>query len=214
MRFEDIQWPDDLILPWMATCDELPDEIPGQLPAEDEEPDDDLIRRYGAPVYYSETPTGGIYVSKINEPYWAALYASEHIMLYEPDERNFYQYEHETGLYSIISPDVIKQVISHRMLLISRTKPVLDGLEKLRTDRNLNAVIAQLRGIAEHRHAFTDRPRAVHLANCMLRFEDGSCIQEGFSPKFRSRNRSPIAFDPAAKCPRFPPRTGGARRSS
>jgi putative DNA primase/helicase len=203
MRFEDIQWPDNLILPWMNTCDELSGEVTDQFPAEDEEPDDELIRRYGAPVYYSETPTGGIYVSKINEPYWAALYASEHIMLYEPDERTFYQYEHETGLYSIISPDVIKQVISHRMLLVSRTKPILDGLEKLRSDRNLNAVIAQLRGIAEHRGAFTDRPRAVHLANCMLRFEDGSCIEEGFSPQFRSRNRSPIAFDPAAKCPRF-----------
>jgi len=203
IHFEDIQWPEDLILTWMNTCDEIPGEVPDQFPSEDEEPDDDLIRRYGAPVYYSETPTGGLYVSKINEPYWAALYASEQIMLYEPDERNFYQYEHETGLYSIISPDVIKQVISHRMLLISRTNPILDGLEKLRTDRNLNAVMAQLRGIAEHRGAFTDRPRAVHLANCMLRFEGGSCIQEGFSPKFRSRNRSPIAFDPNVKCPRF-----------
>ena len=112
------------------------------------EPDDELITQYGSPVYYSETPTGGVYVSKIIEPYLAALYAAEHIMLYEPDERAFYQYEHETGLYSVISPDVIKQVVSHRMLLMSRQEAVLEGLEKLRTDKNLNAVMAQLRGIA------------------------------------------------------------------
>ena len=198
LPFEAINWPDDLNPPRLATCDE-----PDELLAEDDEPDDDVIRRYGVPVYYSETPTGGLYVSRINEPYWAALYAAEHIMLYEPDERTFYQYDHETGLYSVISPDVIKQVVSHRMLLMSRTKDVLDGLEKLRTEKNLNAVIGQLRGIAEHRHAFTDRPRAVHLANCMLRIEGGICIRENFSPKFRSRNRSPIAFDPDAECPRF-----------
>ena len=195
MPFDAINWPDELRPPQMAAAGEPADD--------DTEPDDDLIRQYGAPVYYSETPTGGLYVSKINEAYWAALYAAEHIMLYEPDERIFYQYDHETGLYSIISPDTIKQVVSHRMLLMSRQDNLLEGLEKLRTDRNLNAVIAQLRGIAEHRHAFTDRPRAVHLANCMLRFEGGACIREDFSPKFRSRNRSPIAFDPAAKCPRF-----------
>ncbi len=197
MPFEAINWPDDLTPPRL--------EPPPECECSDDGlgPDDELIRQYGSPVYYSETPTGGVYVSKINEPYWAALYAAEHIMLYEPDERAFYQYEHETGLYSVISPDVIKQVVSHRMLLMSRQADLLEGLEKLRTDKNLNAVMAQLRGIAEHRHAFTDRPRAVHLANCMLRIEGGTCIREDFSPKFRSRNRSPIAFDPAAKCPRF-----------
>ena len=195
MPFEAINWPDDMNPPQMVAAGEPADD--------DTEPDDAIIRQYGTPVYYSETPTGGLYVSKINEAYWAALYAAEFIMLYEPDERAFYQYEQTTGLYSIISPDAIKQVVSHRMLLMSRQDDLLDGLEKLRTDRNLNAVMAQLRGIAEHRHAFTDRPRTVHLANCMLRIEGGTCIREDFSPKFRSRNRSPIAFDPAAKCPRF-----------
>ena len=68
VRFEDIHWPGDLELPWMAPPPEHCDD--------GLEPDDDLIRQYGSPVYYSETPSGGLYVSRINEPYWAALYAA------------------------------------------------------------------------------------------------------------------------------------------
>ncbi len=195
MAFEEIQWPDDLNLPWLAADDELP--------GTDDESDDPIILRYGVPVFFAKARDDKLFVKGVNEAYWAALYSAEHTMLYEPDERTFFQYSEETGIYSVISPDTIKQAISHRMLEMSRTSEELSPLENLRTDKNLNSVIAQLRGIAEHRHAFTDRPRAVHLANCMLRFEGSTCYREDFSPIFRSRNRSPIHFDPDAQCPRF-----------
>ena len=195
MPFEEIVWPDDINLPWLANEDELP--------GTDDESDDPIIRQYGVPVFYAKAKDGELFVKGINEAYWAALYAAEHTMLYEPDERTFFQYADETGIYSVITPDMIKQAISHRMLEMSRTSEALSPLENLRTDKILNAVVAQLRGIAEVRNAFTDRPRAVHLANCMLRFEGSTCYQETFSPVFRSRNRSPIHFDPVAQCPRF-----------
>lgn len=195
IKFEDIVWPDNLKLPWLAAD--------AELPARGDQSDDAIVKAYGEPVFYGKTQDGELFVKGINEAYWAGLYAAEHVVLYEPDERAFFQYAEHTGLYSIISPDVIKQVISRRMLDMSRKDKSLAPLEKLRSDRALNAVVSQLRGIVEHRRAFTDRPRGVHLANCTLRFEGATCIREDFSPQFRSRNRSPIAFDPAAKCPRF-----------
>ena len=195
VSFNDLVWPDDLELPWLATEDELP--------ATGDESDADIVERYGVPVFYTKSRDGELFVKGINEAYWAALFAAENIVLHEPDERTFFRYAEDSGLYSVISPDAIKQEVSHRMLGISRVDESLSPLENLRTDKNLNAIIAQLRGIAEHRHAFTDRPQAVHLANCMLRFEDDQCFREEFAPSFRSRNRSPIAFDPEATCPRF-----------
>lgn len=195
MRFEEIQWPDELILPWLSADDELP--------GQGDEADDSIIERYGSPVIYGKARNGEFFVKEINQSYWAGLYSAENIVLHEPDERMFYLYSGDTGLYSIISPDLIKQVVSHRMLEMSRKDEALSGLENLRNDGRLSAVVSQLRGIAEFRNAFSDRPRAVHLANCMLRLENGTVEPALFSPDFRSRNRSPVPFDAKAQCPRF-----------
>jgi phage/plasmid-associated DNA primase len=193
--FEEIVWPDDLSLPWLSGADELP--------GSGDESDDPIIQRYGVPVFYRKARDGELFVTGVNEAYWAALCATENTLLHEPDERMFFRYSEDRGLYSVISPDAIKQCVSYRMLEMSRQDDSLSPLEHLRTDKALNSVISQLRGVAEHRDAFTDRPRAVHLANCMLRFEGADCYREEFSPAFRSRNQSPIAFDPTAQCPRF-----------
>jgi hypothetical protein len=37
--------------------------------------------------------------AQLNERFWAALYAHENIILYEPDERQFFVYEPSSGLY-------------------------------------------------------------------------------------------------------------------
>jgi phage/plasmid-associated DNA primase len=190
IAFDEIVWPEDLVLPWME--------------ASNEEADKAVVERYGPPVFFARNADGGLYVDQINQPYWAGLYAAEHTMLHEPEERTFYLYDHDTGLYCVTSPDFIKQEISYRMLEVSRSKNILSGLVKMRSDGKLNAVVSQLRGVTELREAFADRPKVVHLANCMLRFDEGGQFEPvGFSPEFRSRNRSPIEFDPNAECPRF-----------
>lgn len=196
MRFEEIHWPEDLILPWLAADEELP--------GQGDESDDPIIRQYGVPVFFSKPDKEGTcYVKGINEAYWAGLYAAEHVVLYEPDEQTFFRYDIETGAYGVISPEAIKDAISYRMLEVSRQDESMRLLENQRTERNLNAIVSRLKGVVEHRHAFTDRPRAVHLANCMLKLEDGEFYPAAFSPDFRSRNRSPITYDPTATCPRF-----------
>lgn len=191
IRFADIRWPEGSTL-WNWDGDEPHDG--GRDP---------LADKYGDAVHFREDAEGGKHVTGINEVFWAGLYAAEHEILHEPDERLFYNYDEVTGLYRPQTPDVIRQEIGARLLEFSRTDPWLAPVATRRTDRTLTAIVQHLRGIVERRDAFTDRPRAVHLANAMLRFDGTTCYKEPFSPAFRSRNQSPIAFDPEARCDRF-----------
>lgn len=189
IAFADIVWPDGLVLPWQA-----------RPPAPDDAaPADDLVLKCGEPYYRNNNGT-----LSLNESYWAGLYAAEHVLLYEPDEKCFYQYNAVTGLYEELSADAIKQEISDRMLDASRAAQIPE-LERKRTATTLNNIVAHLRGMVEKRHAFSDRPTPfIHLANGILVFrEDQEADLVPFSPEFYSRNQSPIAFDETARCDRF-----------
>jgi phage/plasmid-associated DNA primase len=179
IHFADIVWPDSLKLPWEKSLSDI----------------------YGPPVFTESVRKGDV-VTDINEGYWAGLYDRENIVLHDPDERAFYRYDERTGLFSVETADRIKHDISARMLEASRTDNIPE-LVAFRRDSKLNAVVAQLRGIAEKPGAFENRPQAVHLANCVLRLTPDGLERHPFSPSFRSRNRSPIIYDLAAKCPRF-----------
>jgi phage/plasmid-associated DNA primase len=179
IHFADIVWPDSLKLPWEKSLSDI----------------------YGPPVFTESVRKGDV-VTDINEGYWAGLYDRENIMLHDPDERAFYKYDERTGLFGVETSDRIKTDISARMLEASRTDNIPE-LVTFRRDSKLNAVVAQLRGIAEKPGAFENRPQVVHLANCVLRLTPDGLERHPFSPSFRSRNRSPIIYDLAAKCPRF-----------
>jgi len=158
-----------------------------------------LISRYGEPYYLSKD--GG--VTALNQAFWASLHQAEHIQIYEPDERVFYRYDPKTGLYSVISEDVIKQEIASRILEVSRELG-LPSLERKRTNSSLNHIVAHLKGISEKKNVFKRLKTIVHLANGVIVFKDsGEADFCAFSPEFYSRNQCPIPFDPAAKCERF-----------
>jgi len=146
-------------------------------------------------VTRTETPRS------LNESFWAGLFATENILLWEPSERTFYRYNSQTGIYHEESVDAIKRRLSDRLLEASRQMNCF-WLEKQRTDARLNNVVAHLRGILEQRGAFSQRQRRIHLANGVFSFDNGGELLD-FSPVFVSRNRSPIAFDESAKCERF-----------
>jgi putative DNA primase/helicase len=178
--FSDIVWPKGWELPWLHKGDA------------------ELKRLYGEPFYLGEKGA----VTGINEAYWAGMHAAENEVLYEPDEKTFYAYSGENGLYEIESADAIRHKISGRMLEASRQANVFD-LEKRRTATTLNNVVAHLRGISEKRGAFAGVRQAIHLANGVIVFNGAEAELRPFSPEFRSRNRSPIVFDENAKCERF-----------
>ena len=85
-------------------------------------------------------------VTAINQSFWASLHQAEHIQLFEPDEREFYRYDPESGLYSVISEDTINQEINARMLDVSREQG-LPSLERKRNNSSQNHIVAQLKGI-------------------------------------------------------------------
>jgi phage/plasmid-associated DNA primase len=187
LPFDEIHWPNELVLPW--TRESLSSTGGKSL--------GDLRRLYGEPFYTDDD--GDPYL--LNESFWAGLFASQNIVLWEPSERAFYRYRAETGIYTEESADAIKRRISDRLLEASRQMNCF-WLETQRTDARLNSIVAHLRGILEKRDAFFQRKRKIHLENGLFSFENGGELLP-FSPRFVSRNRSPIAFNEKAKCDRF-----------
>ena len=170
----------------------------GEPPPATEDASALLVTKYGEPFYITDRGA----ISTINEAYWAGLHAAECVLLYEPDEKTFYQYNGTTGLFEVESPDAIRTKISGRLLVASRQANAFD-LQKKRSASTLNNVIAHLRGMVEQRGAFSEKRKLIHLANGVLVFTGSDFELVPFSPGFRSRNRSPIAFDEKAKCDRF-----------
>lgn len=192
MSFADIVWPENLEQPWLTE------------PEPEETSDEEIDQEFGGPFVWAKSRNDEYFIKGISEPYWAGLYAKEHTMLHEPDERRFYLYDRGKGVFDEESADRIKQGVSKRLLEVARCgHDDVRMLESMRSDRTLNSVVSQLRGISEERDAFTKRPSIVHLANGVLRLDESGFELLSFSPEFRSRNQSPIAFDPKATCPRF-----------
>jgi len=187
LAFDEIRWPDDLVLPWRSEA----------LATRNGQNLDELCCRYGEPYYTDDNDNP----RSLNESFWAGLFASENIILWEPNERAFYTYNADSGIYVEESADAIKRRLSDRLLEASR-QTNCPWLEKQRSDSQLNSIVAQLRGIVEQRGAFAQRERRIHLANGIFRLDNrGELIP--FSPAFISRNSCPIVFDEDAKCERF-----------
>ena len=180
MSFSEIVWPDG----W-----DLPGESLG---------DNELRQLYGEPFYTNEK---GV-LTGINEVYWAGLHAKENVLLFAKEEKSFYNYDPNTGLYTPESEDALRTKISSRMLEASRQANVFD-LQKRRSAKTVNNVITHLRGIVERPRSFAEPRRGIHLANGVIVFNGAEAELRPFSPEFLSRNRSPISFDESARCDRF-----------
>ena len=190
VAFDDIVWPADWDLPWVLADGHL---------TEGQQAVADLAKEYGQPFYTTKDGR----VTSINERYWAALYARENRVLYDPTEKSFYRYNDANGLWEIITPESIREVISGRILEISRESQQFT-LEIQITQAKLNGVVSALKGIVERVDAFKTKQRFIHVANGVIRFTDDGDVQfGGYSPEDYSRNRSPYAFEAEAECPRF-----------
>lgn len=77
-----------------------------------------LIQSFGQPGF----PNANGKLSRLNEPFWAQLLASEEIAVFEPDERQFYWHVPELGLFVPRSEDSIRK--TSRIVL---TEPLTSG---------------------------------------------------------------------------------------
>ena len=71
------------------------------------------------------------------------------------------------------------------------------------TNRLLESLVSQLRGLAGDKDVFNLGGRVIHFANGMLHVEPSEAELFPFSPNYYSRNVCPFAWDPNAQCPRF-----------
>jgi P4 family phage/plasmid primase-like protien len=185
VAFADIVWPLDWVLPWVLNA--------GQQALKN------LEQAYGRPFYTNKDGK----VTGINERFWAGLYSRENTVLFDPDDRCFYLYHGENGLWRPITAEAIRETISSRILEVSRESEAWT-LEIQITQTKLNAIVSALKGIVERRGVFRERKSFIHVGNGVIRFGNNNDVEFGaFSPEDFSRNQSPLHFDPQAECPRF-----------
>jgi P4 family phage/plasmid primase-like protien len=177
--FKDIKWPDWLTIPWRKTAFE------------------ELAELHGAPWF--ESKNGAM---TLNSPFFVAKYATEHRVLFEPDETRFYDYCAERGIWLVESEDQIRWKFCHDFKRVAdeARKP---QLETKRTNSFIQGLVNMLKGCVERRNAFKREAGLVHLQNGMLDLRGAEPKLCSFTPDYYSRNQIAYALDENAKCPRF-----------
>jgi len=158
-----------------------------------------VLEKAGRP--YSVTDKGNI--KELNQPYWARLHQLIHIELFDPDEKNFYRYNTENGLYEIITDHTIKNEIAEYVFEMAKAQKNPDISDK-RTNHFLDSTTQQLKIICEKKNAFKRDNKFIHFKNGVLHFKpDGKTDFTRFSPEYYAKNQRPFNYEPEAKCDRF-----------
>ncbi len=164
---------------------------------------DELVARYGQPVFIRTNQMGEITHLQVNQNYWAGLFGHENDVLFEPDEQEFYQYESINGLWIPVTDASITMQISQRLLKASR-HPEYGLIEELRTERLLSSICKLAKGVTEKKDAFVrNKLHYIHVLNGIIQIGKDEIILREFSPKYYSRHQIPIKFNPDARCERF-----------
>jgi P4 family phage/plasmid primase-like protien len=138
----------------------------------------------------------------MNEPFWAGLYCFEHTILWSPGDERFYSYQPSNGLWQTEPVPSIRSKLSNRMLEASRVMNV-PWIAKQRSASKLAGILSHVQAQACRRQPWRKELNFLHVANGVLVWRGDEFIFEEFSPDFYSRNASPVAYVPGARCPRF-----------
>lgn len=160
--------------------------------------DEDLVEKYGPAVAVN----GQGEPSDLNQMFAAARFARDNCILHEPTLNMFYQYDPDTGLWKPKTENsvVVDLGVAQRNLLNEYGYGII---LKKRTEHQLAQILRLLKGIVERPDVFHQQHRIIHAANGVLHVDEKEPGLHPFSPDYYSRNRSEIAFDPSATCPRF-----------
>ena len=160
--------------------------------------DDAEIRRiHGDP--YQIGAKGAIF---INERYFVARFADEHMVLHELKENEFYFYNPANGAWEHRTPAEVREMFSQDWQKIA-CEYAESKLLSRRTTRLLESLVSQLRGLAGKTDVFKPGGRVIHFANGMLHIDPSKTELRRFSPDYYSRNICPFVWDSDAQCPRF-----------
>ena len=199
------------------SSDPRTEELSNQAPPPPEEsqesdrstlPIDSLIEEFGPPVFRNDKNK----ISHLNEPFWAALYAREKLIIYLPEEDSFYQYCSLNGLYEEQTNNGILQGLERTIFHSARSwDSEFATLSRFRSTRCLTPVIAHLRAQTELLRAFEhpyhpETPLHIAVKNGVLALNQNPERPPEllpFSPTYQLRSGVPFSYDPAAACPQF-----------
>ena len=187
--FEHICWPDGWLLPWTQCTQEDALAADGQL-----------IEEHGEP--FTRATNGKL---TLNSMYFVARFARGGDVLYEPGEGSFYVYHADMGLWRPHTSAALKVDLATDLKEYAGALPPADASQivNARTERALAGFVGLLQGQVEEREAFRREHGVIHCANGMLHVASDPVLLRPFAASYRSRNATPVAYDPAADCPRF-----------
>lgn len=139
----------------------------------------------------------------VNQSHFAARYVSDSGVVHDPAVSRFYHYTPETGLWQHQTDEATVREISScfQSIVTEKNRP---RLLARRTSSLLHGLCELARGLAERRDVFNQRCDVIHVANGMLALDPVCNVEmKPFAPEWYSRNRSEIAWNPKADCPRF-----------
>jgi P4 family phage/plasmid primase-like protien len=179
IEFEDIVWPDTLDLPWNSGLYK------------------ELVQKEGEA--FERSTRGKI---QLNQRFFVAKFAEEHVVLHEPEEKAFYRYNEIQGIWKPESIDFIKNCFAHDLKAYADSQ-FETQIERFRTNASLTGLSEMLRGKVEKRNAFAGTKEVIHLGNGMLHLETRPPELREYSPQYFSRNQCPISLVEGSDCPRF-----------
>ncbi len=139
----------------------------------------------------------------INQMPFAERYVADSGAIYDPAVKRFYAYAPATGLWQHQTDETTLREIGLCFQRVVEQEGFPDIIAK-RTANMLQGLRDMARGMAERRDVFNQRRNVIHVANGMLELGPGGTVElRPFSPNWYSRNRSEIAWNPTADCPRF-----------
>ena len=118
--------------------------------------------------------------------------------------KQFEIYDCNTGTWSVISADEIKNMIFTFALSLHDELDIDDVCVAL-TDNVLSAIARQLQCIVGVDQFQVPKQRCIHLKSGMLIFDDstGDFTETAFAPEYNSRYQLELKYNPQAKCERF-----------
>jgi putative DNA primase/helicase len=162
------------------------------------EGDTELVSEFGEPVLLNakDVPVA------VNQMFVAGRYARDHLILREPSLSQFYEYDASTGLWQPKTEERLAVEVGADLRRLLQEYGAEDLLRQ-RTESLLRQIRRLLCGVVERPDAFRRHRPIIHVANGVLHLDESPPTLNDFDPGYYSRNRSEIAFDEDADCPRF-----------
>lgn len=169
-----------------------------QLTEEEKRVIDELTETYGVPIPFDHNGKA----KGINQMFFSNKFARERQILYESAEHAFHEYQPETGLWKYKTDERVINELGHAVIHFIQAF----GFEELLTHCTqvlFRQLTNLLKGNVEQINPFQRKRGIIHAANGVLSLNDDPDVLLEFSPEYFSRNRSDVAVDPNAECPRF-----------